>query len=531
MAATPIRSEVLVYGGTPSGVLAAVTASRAGADVILLEQRQHLGGMMSSGLGWTDIGNRTTHRGYTGEFFDRTQALEGTLDGRYHFQPHTAEQAFRSMLHSTDVRVRYGERLRDTQSVVKDGTRITQIRMASGRTYSAAIFIDATYEGDLMARSGVSYRVGREAGSTYGESLAGVRPSQLLTELDAMTSQPFVVAAPGPVGSADGRIQASNYRVCFSTDPANQTPFTKPVGYDSSEYDVYIKYLTIKAEDANMPAQLDWILTISPLANQKFDVNDLGPLSTAVPGLNWAYPKADHATRLEIERDHRVFTQGLFFHLRNNRRVPSSVRAQMAQYGLCKDEFTDNGNWPWLLYLREGRRMIGEYVLRQSDIETDRSKTDIIGVASYRVDAHYVSRWIDEDDQIFVEGSMSLPYTTYAIPYRSITPKRSQATNLLVPVTASASHVAQSSLRMEPQYMLMGEAAGEAAAMAITRRPGTGGGIVTPPGSPTPPASSASVRPLTPRVIDVQRIDVAELQARLRAHGSYLVNPVSAPAP
>jgi hypothetical protein len=316
-----------------------------------------------------------------------------------------------------------------------------------------------------------------------------------------------VTSAPGAVGTADDRIQDSNYRVCFSSDPANQTPFRQPQGYRSKDYDVYIKYLTVRAQSTGTAAKLSWILSIAPLANQKYDVNDVGPLSTAVPGLNWAYPNADHATRLEIERKHRVFTQGLFFHLRNNRRVPSSVRSEMARYGLCKDEFTENGNWPWLLYLREGRRMMGAYVLRQSDIETDKVKTDIIGVASYRVDSHFVSRWIDGNDRLLVEGGMSLPYQNWAIPYRSITPQRSQVTNLLVSVAASASHVAHASLRMEPHYMLMGEAAGEAAALAITGRP----------------------KGQVAQAVDVQGIDVVELQRRLTAHGAYLDNPTLGP--
>lgn len=523
------RTDVVVYGGTPGGILAAVTASRGGASVVLLEPRQHLGGMMSSGLGWTDIGNRGTHRGYTGEFFDRTQALEGLADGRYHFQPHTAETAFRDMLHTTDVVVRYGERLPNTGGVVVEGARIRSLTTTTGRIYDAGVFIDATYEGDLMARSGVEYRLGREARSTYGESLAGVRPTQLLLDLDDAISRPFLTDPPGPVGSADRRIQDSNYRVCFSSDPANRVPFSQPAGYRSQDYDVYVRYLTDRAAREMTPARLGWILSISPLPNQKYDVNDVGPLSTAIPGANWGYPEASHATRLGIEQDHRTFTQGLFFHLAQSRRVPSSVRAEMAAYGLCKDEFADNGNWPWLLYLREGRRMVGSYVLRQSDIELQRSKPDIIGVASYRVDSHFVSRWVTRDDQLMVEGAMSLPYMLYAIPYRSITPKASDITNLLVPVAASASHVAQSSLRMEPQYMIMGEAAGEAAAMATGRREASTTSVLA-AGSPGVSVAATTSTPLRSRTIDVQALDVAELQRRLKAHGAYLKNPANGTA-
>jgi FAD dependent oxidoreductase len=542
-ASSVVRAEVVVYGGTPGGILAAVTASRAGAGVILLEPSRHLGGLMSSGLGATDVGDKTTLRGYTGEFFDRTQAGEGTVAGRFRFQPHTAEQAFRGMLHSTDAVVRYGERILDASAVVRDGTHIRAIRTTSGTTYEAAVFIDASYTGDLMAQAGVKYRIGREGQSVYGESLAGVRPSQYLLTLDDTSARPFLTEAPGPVGSGDQRIQDSNYRVCFSSDPANQAPFARPDGYRSHDYDIYVTYLKNRAATSGVPAKLSWILSILILPNAKYDVNDVGPLSTAVPGLNWDYPKADHEQRLEIERKHREFTQGLFYHLRNNRRVPSSVRVEMARYGLCKDEFTDNDHWPRSLYLREGRRMLGAYVLRQSDIEKDRSKTDIIGVASYRVDSHFVSRWVTDDNRLMVEGGMSLPYMKYAIPYRSITPKRSDITNLLVPVAASASHVAQSSLRMEPQYMIMGEAAGEAAALALSRRyatpPPTGSEADAPngaggssAGSATIAAASMATSTVLPRpTTDVQAIDVAELQRRLKAHGVYLTNPSTGSSP
>jgi hypothetical protein len=239
-----------------------------------------------------------------------------------------------------------------------------------------------------------------------------------------------------------------------------------------------------------------WVLVISTLIRQKHDVNSSSVLGSALPGLNWPYPEASHAQRQTIAALHRRYQQGLFWFLRNDPHVPISIRDAMAAYGLCKDEFTDNDNWPWLFYLREGRRMVGTYVMRQRDIESQRSKRDSIGIASYRVDSHYVSRWIDAEGDLFVEGTIALPYITYAVPYRALTPKRGEVDNLLVPIALSATHVAYSSLRMEPQYMLFGEAAGQAAAQAARM--------------PAPV---------------VQDIDVRQLQVDLEAHGSLLDPP------
>lgn len=507
VSAATVRADVIVYGGTPGGIVAAVTAARAGADVLVLETTSHIGGMVSSGLTWTDIGDKRTLGGYAREFFDRTQAIEGTLDGRYHFQPKTAEAAFKQMLHSAHVPVRYRVRFDDAEDVRVTGTRITSIRATDGNRYIAPVFIDATYEGDLLAAAGVDFALGREATSAYGEALAGVRPTQIvLADTDGVTL-PFTTKAPGPLGSADRRVQASNFRVCFSADPANQTPFRKPDGYDVGEYDVYVDYIAAREAALGMPAELSWLVTLAPVANQKFDVNDRGVLSTAIPGRNWSYSLANERDRRAATVAHRRISEGLLYFLANDSRVSPAIREEMAGYGLCKDEFTDNGNWPWLLYIREGRRMLGEYVLTQADITTDRSKSDLIGVASYRVDSHLVSRWVDGAGRLLVEGSMSLPYQNYAIPYRAITPRRSESTNLLVPVAASASHVAHSSLRMEPQYMIMGEAAGEAAAMAVGGRDWN------------PRTGSTDV------AVDVQAVRVSILQDRLRARGVYLVNP------
>ena len=506
-----VNADIVVYGGTPAGVVAAVTAKRADPriTVVLIEPSRHLGGMMSNGLGWTDIGAKSTLGGYTKEVFDRIQLAERTLDGRYHFQPRVAEAAFKAMAASAGVSVRYGLRLRETAAVSKSGARISTIFMSNGQAFRAKTYIDASYEGDLMALAGVTYRVGRESRAAFGESLAGVRPAQQIFALPAGLKMPHTTTAPGPLGSADDRIQDSNYRVCFSSVRTNQVPFAKPLGYDVRDYDVVLEFIRQRAAATSATPQLSWLMYLAPVANRKFDVNSSGLMSLAVTGLNHTYPEASYAERAALDTQHRRWAKGLLHFLRYDPRVPYSIRSKLSGYGLCKDEFTDNANWPRMLYLREGRRMVGAYVLTQDDVQSSRQKSDIIGIASYRVDAHYVSRWVDGDRRVWAEGSMRLPRANYAIPYRIMLPRPTEATNLLVPVTSSVSHVAHASLRMEPHYMLMGEAAGQAAALTIKVRTTTAKGVTF-------------VRKTS---ISVHAVDPKVVQARLKAHGSRLDQP------
>jgi hypothetical protein len=492
-------SDVLVYGGTPAGVIAAYTAARAGVTVILLEPTKHLGGMMSNGLAATDIGDRATVGGFARALFTRIGKLEGTPSGDWRFQPRNAERAARDMLASVNVTVLFEQRILDQGGVAKSGPVIASVTTTMGMTFTARVFIDATYEGDLLAQAGVSWRIGREASTEYGESLAGVRPAVVAMTLPADVPPPrYLSTAPGSIGSADTRVQDSNYRICLTSNVQDQRAFAMPIGYRASDYRFLAAYLQARAAAAGTVAQLSWVLSLSALTNAKFDANASGPLSTSLPGLNWDYATSGEARRHAIRVAHRSWAQGFLYFLRYDTSVPHHVRATLAKLGLCRDEFTDNGNWPRQLYIREGRRMVGAYVLTQADIETDRTKVDVIGIASYRVDAHFVSRWFDVASRsILAEGQLALPYADYAIPYEIITPIGEEATNLLVPVAASASHVAEASLRMEPQYMVMGEAAGEAAAMVVQGDPWA----------------------------TVQTISVTDLQARLAAHGAILTLP------
>jgi hypothetical protein len=492
-----LTAAVVVYGATPSGIVASIAARRTGAGtVMLIEPTAHVGGMMTSGLTATDYGDPATIGAISREFFDRMQAIEGTAQGRYNFQSRNAERVFRAMLTAAGVSVRPNTRLVEgAAAVTKNGARLTALTMEDGTVVTASVFIDASYEGDLMARAGVSYVVGREATTTYGEALAGVRPGQLLVRNAASVNLGFPVSAPGPAGSADGRIQDSNYRICLTATRANQVAFPQPADYDPANYDIVARYLAARAA-GGATARLEWVLWLNPLVNGKYDANDYGAMSTAVPGANYAYPEASYAERAAIDAWHRSYDQGLLYFLRNDSRVPEAIRTRMAAYGLCKDEFTDNGSWPYRLYLREGRRMSGPTVLTSHDIQTLRSKPEIVAIGSYVMDSHYVSRYLDGAGNLYAEGGFASPQrVNYAIPYRIMTPRREQATNLLVPVTSSASHVAQSSLRMEPQYMMMGEAAGTAAWMAAAAR------------------------------IGVQDVSVASLQSKLRARGAVLTDP------
>ena len=507
--------DLVVYGGTASGVLTAVGGAREGLRVVLLTPGNHLGGMLTGGLSRTDYGKKEVIGGYALEFFWRVgqeyDIGRYSQDVAWFFEPKIGEKVLRQMLGEAKVRVLLQHPLREKDGVRKEGTRLVSVTTEDGATFAGRVFADCSYEGDLMAQSGVRYVVGRESISQYGESLAGVRERtpyhQFLVRVSPYDASgkllPEVDPGPkDPPGSGDKKVQAYNFRLILSEDPANQVPFPKPPGYDPRRYELLARLLDAMTKKLGRAPLLHEVTLIAKIPNHKADINNQGAFSTDYIGKSWEYPDASYARRRGIWGEHVNYTKGFFYFLAHDPRVPKSLQEEVNHWGLAKDEFVDTGNWPHQLYIREARRMIGEYVMTQKDIQTDLKKPDVIGMGSYNSDSHNVQRIVTSDGAVENEGDMQVPVKPYQIPYRMILPKRDQATNLVVPVAFSASHVAYSTLRMEPQYMIIGQAAGVAAAMAV---------------------QSGEA---------VQEIDTALLSAKLKGQGVVFdwVPPVNGPA-
>jgi hypothetical protein len=479
------RTDVIVYGGTASGVIAAVAAAREGKAVLLIEPGAHLGGMVSGGLGATDTGNRAAIGGYAREFFNRvrdyyvvkygpaSQQVKDCSDG-FHFEPHVAEIIFQNLIREAKVEVLYDRR--HLLSVKKTGSRIDSISVqarADGATTTcvAPVFIDASYEGDLLAMARVKYTIGREGREQYGESLAGVQAHSRAHQWSVQVSPfgddrrllPFVQNDPlDRAGSGDRKLQAYNYRLCMTDRADNQVPFPKPPGYDSNRFELLARYLAKRPD-----LKVEQLMNPVRMPNGKTDTNNNGPFSTDFIGGNWDYVEADEAGRERIRREHINYTQGFLYFLANDSRVPENLHTEMNRWGLARDEFTDCGHWPHQLYVREARRMVGAFVMTQRAITEDRAKPDAVGLGSYNTDSHHVQRVVGPDGFVLNEGDFQVGVQPYSITYRSLTPNAEECTNLLVPVCFSASHVAYGTIRMEPVYMILGHACGIAAALAI----------------------------------------------------------------
>ena len=506
-ASADVATDVVVYGATPSGIMAAIAAARAGLSVALVEPSDRIGGMMTSGLGHSDVGDKQVIGGLALEFFRTVGSLYRLpVFGQYeawNFEPSVALRAFTLMLDATSVRVYYHQMLLRPGGVVVDHRQIQRITMESGLTFAADVFIDSSYEGDLMAESGIPYTWGREGSRQYGESLAGVQPASPVwppTYGRYFTGKrsliPGVTTAPTqPVGGADGSVQPYTFRLCVTRDPADRVPFPMPAGYQRKRYTALERYLTqLPRWGGNL--RLDAILTISDLPNGKADLNALGPFSTDGIGANAGYPDGSYADRAAIYHQQYVYEAGLLYYLSTDDAVPAEIRQQMSEYGLCDDEFTATNNWPPQLYVREARRMVSDEVLTQADLTPAATKPDAIGLGAYRLDAHAIHLFVQPDGYLATEGSLNQPLPgSYDIPYGILVPPRGSISNLLDSVTVSASHVAYASLRMEPQYMIMGQAAGQAAALAV----GSGS--------------------------SVQGVNVRDLQQRLAADGVDLRMP------
>lgn len=471
--------DFVVYGGTAGGVATAVAGARHGLKTALVEPRVHIGGMVSGGLSGTDVGRREVIGGMALEFYFRAgrhyELPRHLQDIAWMPEPKVAEAIMREMLREAGVTLFERHRLREKSGVRREGTRIAEITTENGVRFAAKVFADATYEGDLMAQARVSYMVGREGIAQYGEPLAGVRAvtasHQFAVDIPARDADGTLLheisAEPrGEPGAADKRVQAYNFRVIATNVPANRIPWQKPAGYDVKRYELLARYLTAMTAYMGRPLTFNEVGLLRVIPNGKVDLNNRGGFSTDYIGKNYGYPDGTYAERERIWRDHEEYQKGFYYFLANDPRVPAALQEEVRQYGLAKDEFTDTGHWPNQLYVREARRMVGEYVASQKDLQTERTKPDAIGMGSYNSDSHNVQRFVNERGFVENEGDVQVPVEPYQIPYRVLLPKRGEVTNLLVPVCFSASHVAYSSMRMEPQYMIIGHAAGIAAALA-----------------------------------------------------------------
>jgi len=482
--------DLVIYGGTPAGLSAGIVAAREGSSVVVIEPTKWIGGMVTGGLCRSDVGKEETIGGFPREFFGRAAASKPNTP-MWYAEPSVNLSTFQTMLKEVGVKVVTTHSLK---SVTRDGARITSLTTSDGTIYNGKQFIDATYEGDLMAAAKVSYIVGRESTVQYGEPLAGYHPMPIRPRtVEVMESDCPSIGGKGPSyihgtpvsisgvnaqgqpiygvyaapklepGSADKRTQSYNFRICVTQRPDIRVPFPKPANYNPTHYELLRRLI-----QAFPGIRFGRLFHLGNIANGKYDLNAQGLFSTDYPGANFGYPDGDAATRAAIWQDHTNFTQGMLWFLGHDERVPQSLRDQANSWGLCKDEFTDNAYWPYALYVREGRRMIGEYVMVQKDLQTDIFKDDAIGMGSFLIDCHIVQRILAEDGTVRDEGSFQDdPALPYHIPYRSLTPKRTECENLLVPVCLSASHIACCSLRMEPVYMALGHASGLAAVMAI----------------------------------------------------------------
>ncbi len=496
-------SDILIYGCTSGAITAAIQAKHLGKSVMMVCPEKHLGGLTAGGLGWTDSGNKAVIGGLSREFYHRvwqhydtrdawrwqkreqfgnkgqgTPAIDQSNRTMWIFEPHVAEQIYEGWIKEAKISVFRNAWLDREHGLKMEGNRITSMATLDGTTYTAKVFIDATYEGDLMAAAKVDYHVGRESTQTYGEKWNGVQTGvfQHGHNFHAVKTpiSPYVVPGdptsgvlpristepPGTYGEGDKKVQAYCYRMCLTQVPANRVPFSKPAGYDPKEYELLVRIFAAGWRET--------FEKFDAIPNAKTDTNNHGPFSTDNIGRNWDYPEASYERRREILQEHVNYQQGWLYFIANDPRVPDDVRTEMAKWGLAKDEFKDNGNWPHQIYVREARRMIGKYVMTENELTKKRPTPEPIGMGSYGIDSHNIQRYITPDGHVEDEGDIGVSTNgPYQISYGAIVPKSGQAVNLLVPVCLSSSHIAYGSIRMEPVFMILGQSAATAAVMAI----------------------------------------------------------------
>jgi hypothetical protein len=527
----PAAVDVVVFGGTSAGIIAAIQSAKSGKSVVVVEPGSHLGGLTTGGLGATDIGNKAAIGGLSREFYHRValhyaqptawkyetaedyfrrrgsgQAAASELSGSnatmWTFEPHVAAGIYSNWLAEAKIPLHAGKRL---ASVRKDGLRIMSFTTEDGSEFRGQMFIDATYEGDLLAKARVSYHVGREANAAYGETLNGICAQtpkhQFTVGVDPYVKPgdpasgllPYIqgTSLGGRPGDGDRRVQAYNYRLCFTTNAANRLPLPPPAGYDPAKYELLARYLEALVAAGKRPTLAQFWNPIW-MPNHKTDINNNGAFSTDFIGMNWGYAEAGYADRRRSEAEHEYYVRGFLHFLATSPRVPENLRSEMQTWGPCKDEFAATGGWPSQIYVREARRMIADVVMAERHCRGQEVVTDSVGLAAYNMDSHNCQR-IVRDGHAENEGDVQVPpMKPYPISYRAIIPKAAECENLLVPVCLSASHIAYGSIRMEPVFMILGQSAASAAALALDEK------------------------------VPLPKLDYAKLRARLQADAQVL---------
>jgi hypothetical protein len=498
-----LMHDIVIYGGTSAAMSAAVQIKKMGKSVVIVSPDKYLGGLSSSGLGWTDSGKKEAIGGIARDFYHRvwrhyqsvdswkwqkmddygnrgqgSPAIDGDRRTMWIFEPNVAELIFNSWVKENDLEVYRDEWLDREKGVVKKEGRIVSISTLSGNVFSGNVFIDCSYEGDLMAAAGVSYFVGRESNAVYGETLSGVQTKNARSHQFIGKVDPFVIKgdptsgllarisneAPGAEGSGDSKMQAYNFRLCLTQVEENRLPFPKPEQYDPSEYELLLR--TLEKGSKHVFGKFD------PVPNGKTDTNNHGPFSTDNIGMNYLYPEASYAKRREIILEHELYQKGYFYFLCNDPRVPEDIRRKMNTWGLAKDEFKSNGNWPHQIYVREARRMVSDFVMTESHLRGLKETPRPIGMGSYNMDSHNVQRYVAQDENgsayVLNEGDIQVnPGGPYQISYDCIIPQKKDCSNILVPVCVSSSHIAFGSIRMEPVFMILAQSAATAAVISI----------------------------------------------------------------
>ena len=497
------EADIIIYGGTSAAVTTAVQARKMGKTVIIVSPDTHLGGLSSGGLGFTDTGNKEVIGGLSRDFYHRlymryqqdstwkwqkkedygnkgqgTPAIDGNERTMWIFEPHVAEQIFEEYVKENKLNVLRDEWLNRETGVTKENGNIISIKTLSGKLFKGKMFIDATYEGDLMAAAGIRYHVGREANSVYQEEWNGVQkgmfkhghhfkskisPYKIPNDSTSGLVAGVSAEAPGENGQGDKRLQAYCFRMCLSNNPENRISFARPEGYDSTQYELLGRVFA--------SGWRELFDKFDPIPNRKTDTNNHGPFSTDYIGMNYDYPEASYEKRREIIKQHEQYQKGLLYFISVDKRVPEDLQKEFNNWGLAKDEFRDNGNWPHQIYVRESRRMVSDYVMTENETLSKRPVPEPIGMGSYTLDSHNAQRYIETGGYVQNEGDVGVQAPKpYSISYKAIIPKEAECKNLLVPVCISSSHIAYGSIRMEPVFMILGESAATAAALAIDNK-------------------------------------------------------------